>query len=130
MKQAHLWHASCNTAKVNDVQRIGAWDFSCTVSGFGQVFIVLIVTSLPLMPSNFGVNLGVRTWELLCFPHCFSRFYWLLCFTSLVSVTGSYPEDEPNFGRRFFGLRTDTEVARHTQEKNHSHQGSDNRKNR
>ena len=41
-----------------------------------------------------------------------------------------YTEDEPNFGRRFVGLRTDTEVACHTQEKNLSHQGSDDREKR
>ena len=53
---------------------------------------------------NFLVYLGVRTFEL--FP-CFASFVFLgsvvltslfcFCFTSPVSLTGSYTEDEPNF---------------------------------
>lgn len=92
-----------------------AWLFIIPGCQRVKSLIVFIVTSSPLVPWSFGLNLGVRTWELLlCFPNCFSRFYRLLCFTSLVSVTGSYPEDEPNFGRRFVRLRNDTEVAGHT----------------
>ena len=53
---------------------------------------------------NFVVYFGVRTCEL--FP-CFTPFVFLgsvvlaslfcFCFTSPVSLTGSYTEDEPNF---------------------------------
>ena len=53
---------------------------------------------------NFVVNLGVRTCELFSsfVPSVFLGSVVLtslfcFCFTSPVSLTGSYTEDEPNF---------------------------------
>ena len=69
------------------------------------------------LASNVSISevfLGVRTCELFLFfaPFVFLRsivlILCLLCFTSLVSLTGSYTEDEPISvlnGNRLLGLQ-------------------------
>ena len=54
------------------------------------------------MERKNGVYLSVKTCEVfLCFVAivrvrvCYVDFFVFFCFTSLVSVTGSYTEDEP-----------------------------------
>lgn len=72
-------------------------------SSLGHTALYMLMSVAP-SKRPFRVYLGVRTRQIfLCFPlfvivlSSILLTSFFLCFTSLVSITGSYTEDEPTF---------------------------------